>query len=152
MVGIAIFVFWVISNVFHLGSVVRISPNELSFATVESWKAIYGHRKGGAPTPIKSEFYSIYGAGFGSLCIGSERDPHKHSKMRKMLSAAFATKSLMEQEEIVTSGVDEFVRRVGEEGSSKKGINMTKWYEMATFDMLGEMAFGQSFQSVKTGK
>lgn len=71
--------------------------------------------------------------------------------MRKMLSAAFATKSLMEQEEIVTSGVDEFVRRVGEEGSNKKGINMTKWYEMATFDMLGEMAFGQSFQSVKTG-
>ncbi|KAK2616579.1 hypothetical protein QQS21_000402 [Conoideocrella luteorostrata] len=134
------------------GPVVRFSPNELSFATVESWKAIYGHRTGGNPTPIKSEFYDIYGAGFKSLCIGSERDPHKHGKMRKMLSAAFATKSLVEQEGIIATAVDEFVHRVGEEGVSERGINMTKWYEMATFDMLGEMAFGQSFQSVKTGK
>ncbi|KAF4910857.1 Cytochrome P450 monooxygenase BOT4 [Colletotrichum fructicola] len=134
------------------GPVVRVSPNELSFATVESWKAIYGHRAGGAPTPIKSEFYDIYGAGFESLCIGSERDPHKHGQMRKMLSAAFSTRVLTEQEDIITRTVDQFVVRLGTDGAQVNGLNMTKWYEMVAFDSLGEMAFGESFHSVQAGK
>ncbi|KAK2030383.1 cytochrome P450 [Colletotrichum zoysiae] len=134
------------------GPVVRVSPNELSFASVESWKAIYGHRVGGAPTPIKSEFYDIYGAGFDSLCIGSERDPHKHGQMRKMLSAAFSTRVLMEQEDIITKTVEQFIARLGIDGAQVKGLNMTKWYEMVAFDSLGEMAFGESFHSVEAGE
>lgn len=134
------------------GPVVRVSPNELSFASVESWKAIYGHRSGGAPTPIKSEFYDIYGAGFKSLCIGSERDPHKHGQMRSMLSAAFSTKSLRDQEYLISSAVDEFIMRLGEADFQAQGLNMTKWYEMIAFDSVGEMAFGQSFGSIKAGQ
>jgi hypothetical protein len=136
------------------GPVVRISPNELSFASVESWKAIYGHQPAGTPTPIKSEFYSIYGAGFRSLCIGSERDPKKHAQMRKMLSAAFATKALVEQEAIFTNVVDKFIGRIGVDGGPQctGGINMTKWYEMVSFDILGEMAFGESFGCIETGE
>lgn len=130
----------------------RVSPNELSFASVESWKAIYGHRSGGAPTPIKSEFYDIYGAGFKSLCIGSERDPHKHGQMRSMLSAAFSTKSLRDQEYLISSAVDEFIMRLGEADFQAQGLNMTKWYEMIAFDSVGEMAFGQSFGSIKAGQ
>lgn len=129
-----------------------MSPNELSFASVESWKAIYGHRVGGAPTPIKSEFYDIYGAGFKSLCIGSERNPQNHSRMRKMLSAAFSTRVLMEQEDIITRAVDQFVTKLGTDGAQVNGLNMTKWYEMVTFDTLGEMAFGESFHSVQAGE
>ncbi|KAK1689331.1 cytochrome P450 [Colletotrichum godetiae] len=120
------------------GPVVRVSPNELSFATVESWKAIYGNRVAGAPPVIKSEFYDIYGAGFKSLCIGSERDPHKHGKMRKMLSAAFSTKMLLDQEDIITKTVDAFVHRLGEDVFKSEGLNMTKWFEMIAFDSLGK--------------
>lgn len=131
---------------------VRVSPNELSFASAESWKAIYGHRTTGAAPVVKSEFYDIYGAGFKSLCIGSERDPHKHGKMRKMLSAAFSTKMLLDQEDIITKTVDAFVHRLGEDVFQSEGLNMTKWFEMIAFDSLGEMAFGESFHSVKAGK
>lgn len=69
-----------------------------------------------------------------------------------MLSAAFATKALVDQEDIITKSVDEFVDRIGELGAGETGLNMTKWYEMVAFDTLGEMAFGQSFESVKKGK
>lgn len=119
---------------------------------MESWKAIYGHRAAGAAPVIKSEFYDIYGAGFKSLCIGSERDPHKHGQMRKMLSAAFSTKMLLDQEDIITKTVDAFVYRLGEDRFRTEGLDMTKWYEMIAFDSLGEMAFGESFHSVKAGK
>ncbi|KAI3333250.1 cytochrome P450 [Ustulina deusta] len=136
------------------GPIVRVSPSELSFASIESWKAIYGHSSAGHhPTPIKAPFYDIYGAGFNRLCIGSERNPVKHAEMRKMLSPAFSQRSLLEQEAIVSNTMDDFVRVIGEEGGPHTaGINMTKWTEMLAFDILGEMAFGESFHSVENRK
>ncbi|KFX93706.1 hypothetical protein O988_06652 [Pseudogymnoascus sp. VKM F-3808] len=135
------------------GPIVRVSPNELSFASVESWKAIYGHAAHGRPIAIKSSFYEIFGAGFKKLCIGSERNPKKHGEMRRMLSSAFSQRSLLEQEELVSSTIDKFVTILGKKGGKEsKGLNMTKWYEMVGFDILGEMAFGESFHSLENGK
>ncbi|KAF5027086.1 hypothetical protein F66182_798 [Fusarium sp. NRRL 66182] len=135
-----------------LGSVVRISPNELSFSSVQSWKDIYGHATPGKQTMIKSEFYDMYGSGFESSCIGSERDPKRQSHMKKSLSGAFSTKALTQQEEIVQKCVDGFTRRLGQDGTSKHGLNMTKWFEMIAFDILGEMAFGETFHCIEKGK
>lgn len=100
----------------------------------------------------KSEFYDMYGSGFDSLCIGSERDPRKHAQMKKSLSAAFSTKALAQQEDIVRRCVDGFVQRLGSDGTSEKGLNMTKWFEMIAFDILGEMAFGETFHCIENGK
>lgn len=58
----------------------------------------------------------------------------------------------MEQEDIITKGVDQFVARLGTDGAQVNGLNMTKWYEMVSFDTLGEMAFGESFHSVEAGE
>lgn len=130
----------------------RVSPNELSFGSVESWKAIYGHSNTERRVPPKAPFYEIFGAGFQKLCIGSERDTQRHGTMRKMLSAAFSQRSLLEQEKIVSDKIDLFVRIIGEASSSSAaGLNMTKWYEMVSFDILGEMAFGESFYSLESG-
>lgn len=103
--------------------------------------------------PVKAAFYDVFGAGFGRRCIGSERDPHKHGEMRRMLSPAFSQRSLLEQESIIARVIDQFVRIIGEKAPpGSNGINMTKWYEMSSFDILGEMAFGESFHSLETGK
>ncbi|PYI24529.1 putative cytochrome P450 [Aspergillus violaceofuscus CBS 115571] len=134
------------------GPVFRVSPNELSFASVASWKDIYGHRAAGQIPFVKSQFYEIYGAGFDSLCIGSERDPQRHARMRKSLSPAFSPRSLNDQEAIVSQCIDRFVSRVGEPELNAVGLNMTKWYEMVAFDVLGELAFGESFHSIEDGK
>ncbi|KAF7623740.1 hypothetical protein AFLA_007466 [Aspergillus flavus NRRL3357] len=127
------------------GDIVRISPNELSFASVESWKAIYQPKS--APL-VKSEFYEIYGSGFNSLCIGSERNPETHSRMRKSLAAAFSTKALLEQEDIIQGCVNDFIEGI----RSQTTVNVTKWFEMLAFDILGEMAFGESFHCIENRK
>ena len=129
----------------------RVSPNELSFASVGSWKAIYGHPIAGKPTFPKSEFYDMYGSGYDSLCIGSERDPKTHGRMKKSLTAAFSTKALTEQEHIIQQCVDGFIRAIGIKDMGK-GINMVDWCEMVAFDILGEMAFGESFHCVENGE
>ncbi|KAH0443053.1 hypothetical protein CcaCcLH18_01166 [Colletotrichum camelliae] len=131
------------------GNIVRISPNELSFASAESWKAIYGHPVGGRQIARKGPFYDVLAAGFSSRCIGSERDPQKHSVMRKILSPSFSQRVLVEQEDIISEIVDRFVTNMGEKGGPEtKGLNMTRCYNMNSFEILGEMAFGESFRSL----
>lgn len=135
------------------GHVFRVSPNELSFASVGSWKDIYGHQPAGKPAIVKSEFYEMYGAGFKSLCIGSERNPSKHQQMRRSLSSAFSTKALSEQESIVARNIDGFIMKLGQLGGPETaGLDMSKWYEMSAFDILGDMAFGESFHCIDNGK
>ena len=103
--------------------------------------------------PVTAAFYDVFGAGFSQRCISNERDSHKHSEMRRMLSPTFSQRSLLEQESIIGRVIDQFVRIIGEKAPSESnGINMTKWYEMSSFDILGEMAFGESFHSLETGK
>ena len=132
------------------GSVVRISPNELSFASVNSWKDIYGHPRTGDPAFLKSEFYDIFGAGYKCSCIGSERDPMSHGRMKKSLSTAFSTKALAEQEHIIQQCVDGFIWTIGLKGT-EKALNMSDWFGMISFDILGEMAFGESFHCIENG-
>ncbi|CBF83049.1 protein CYP567E1 [Aspergillus nidulans FGSC A4] len=132
------------------GSVVRVAPNELSFNTAQSWKDIYAPRKGRA-TFIKSDFYDGGNFADQASSIVSERDPARHSAMRKFLSAAFSDRSLREQEGLVTRVIDDFIDQVGQRGNSKDGVDMTMWTNLLTFDIIGELAFGESFHGLETG-
>ncbi|KAI9685130.1 MAG: hypothetical protein M1822_004717 [Bathelium mastoideum] len=69
--------------------------------------------------------------------------------MKRTLTPAFSTKSLVEHEPLVQEQVDIFIAKVSKLGGGSLGINMTDWYEMAAFDILGEMAFGESFRSME---
>ena len=52
----------------------------------------------------------------------------------------------------MASIIDNFINPLGKDGGPKTGgLDMNKWYEMAAFDILGDMAFGQSFGSVDNG-
>ena len=130
---------------------VRTSPNELSFSSVTSWKDIYGNRQGHKPF-IKSAWYD--GGSFADQAhsIVSERDPVVHGKMRKYLSHAFSDRALKEQEDLVDEVVDEFVTQLGKHATGKDGVDLVTWFNLATFDIIGSLAFGEEFGGVKSGR
>ncbi|KAI0146314.1 putative cytochrome P450 [Xylariaceae sp. FL1272] len=135
------------------GHVFRVSPNELSFASLQSYKDIYGYPAPGSPQCIKSDFYDIFGNGFKTGCIGSERDPKVHALKKKNLLAAFSAKALASQEDIIQRCIDVFVSKIGPiSQESSKGIDLVEWFEMSSFDLLGEMAFGESFGCIQSEK
>ena len=72
--------------------------------------------------------------------------------MKRLLAPAFSTKALLEQESIVQNCVDGFVRKLLKIGGTDGELNMTVWYEMIAFDILGEMAFGESFHCIESEK
>ena len=130
---------------------VRTAPNELSFSSAQSWKDIYQQRKGRS-TFIKSSFYD--GGNFANQAhsIVSERDPAKHAAMRKYLSNAFSDRSLKEQEYIIAGIIDKFVSQVEARGSGPAGIDLTLWFNLMTFDVIGELAFGKVFGGLDAGR
>ena len=72
--------------------------------------------------------------------------------MRKYLSHAFSDRSLKEQEDLVSEIVDEFVSQLGIHASGKDGANLVLWFNLTTFDIIGSLAFGESFGGLKSGQ
>ncbi|KAG9527480.1 benzoate 4-monooxygenase cytochrome P450, partial [Aureobasidium melanogenum] len=133
------------------GPVVRTSPNELSFSSSQSWKDIYGSRPG-HQVFRKSPFYE--GASFDgkTLSIISETDPANHKKMRAQLSNAFSDKSLRDQERLITEPIDLFIDQIGKKGDCPQGIDIVMWFNLMTFDIIGSLAFGESFGGLESAK
>lgn len=99
----------------------------------------------------KSEFYDGgFFSGIASSVI-TERDPSVHAKLRKNLLAAFSNRSLKEQEYLIDEGVDEFISELGLHAASEQGSDIAIWFNLATFDIIGSLAFGESFGGLKTG-
>ncbi|KAI0192142.1 cytochrome P450 monooxygenase-like protein [Astrocystis sublimbata] len=130
------------------GDVVRIGPNELSFCTPQSFQQIYGHTSKGNKRFLKTEWYDLSKI----PRISTARDPEVHARQRKSLSHAFSLKALRDQEVLIHEYVDMFIRQLEKLGESgRKGINVSEAYNWLTFDIIGELSFGESFDAVAAG-
>lgn len=74
-----------------------------------------------------------------------------HAQMRRHLAHAFSEHSLGEQEALVSETVDKFIYVAGQRGAKAGGFDMGKGLEMMTFDIIGDLAFGETFGGVDSG-
>ncbi|KFY63242.1 hypothetical protein V496_04091 [Pseudogymnoascus sp. VKM F-4515 (FW-2607)] len=128
------------------GTVVRTAPNHLSFNSPEAIKDCYGFGKANQSLCLKDPKFFLESV-YGSWNIINENNKDEHARMRKMLSHAFSTKALLEQEIVLTRSVDDFMYNIGtiKSEGGKTGVDITKWFNNVTFDIMGGMAFGDSF-------
>lgn len=73
--------------------------------------------------------------------------------MRRLLANAFSMTSLIEQEELVQNSVDRFIELVKTKTVERGEIfDFSKGYERLTFDIIGDLAFGETFGALETGE
>jgi cytochrome P450 len=74
--------------------------------------------------------------------------------MRKLLSHAFSDAALRQQEPIMTQYFDLLVQRLKEriDNPAAGKVDLTKWYNFLTFDIIGDMCFGESFEALESGE
>lgn len=94
-----------------------------------------------------------------------------HALLRRQMSPGFSDRSLREQEKIVKGYVDLLIERLREQcvpahgdedgadaegrplsSSRKTAIDMRLWFNYATFDIIGDLAFGESFGCLEHGR
>jgi cytochrome P450 len=83
--------------------------------------------------------------------IVSERDPEAHGQMRRYISHAFSDRSLSEQEPLIAKTIDKFITKLEKKGAPEKGFDIGKGFEMMTFDIIGDLAFGETFGGMDSG-
>jgi cytochrome P450 len=138
---------------FHVqyGEVVRYTSLEVSFIIADAWKDIYGH----GHTLQKWSFPKLPGkAGKKqemdkSIIAANDAD---HARYRKSLSHAFSEKALRDQEPLLKVYIDLLIEKLKDVAESREKTDMMKWYNLTTFDMIGDLAFGDSFDGLKNAK
>lgn len=131
-----------------VGPVVRIAPNDLSFATPTSYRDIFKSRQ----HFTKTEFFDAIDSGFGEHGIGTERDVATHLRKRKFLTPAFTPQATWEFEPLVLPHLDRFMSAIEERGKTEEGVDMVEWFQFLTFDTAGDLAFGEAFGALDKGR
>lgn len=131
------------------GPVVRFTQDDVSFITAGAWKQIYGHKGQGEQNFDKDlRLYRPSLSGASSIITANDAD---HRRMRRLLAHAFSERALRGQEGIMKQYVDVLISRLHDRARKGEVVDMVKWYNFTTFDLIGDLAFGDSFKCLDSG-
>ncbi|KAF2710597.1 cytochrome P450 [Pleomassaria siparia CBS 279.74] len=132
------------------GHVVRVAPWELSYTDSKALKTIYGHHN--PATDGYSEFekdrmeYQKSPNGVYSILAAYGPD---HGRFRRLLSHSFSEKGMRDMQPRIQSFVQLLVKGLRESAQSGGYTDILEWYNWTTFDMIGDLAFGESFHCLE---
>ncbi len=130
------------------GNVVRLAPNELSFTDPQACRDIYASRSGHRPFPKNQVWVPTPPRDSGKASSILNADDEDHARIRKAWSYGFSDKALKDQEPLITSHVAKLISRLRQQCDSQRQsavLDIVKWYNFCVFDIIGDLAFGESF-------
>lgn len=142
------------------GDYVRVGPSELSLADPAAFAAVHA-----AASPCeRGPWYEILNP---TVSLQMVRDRKEHARRRRAWDRGFGAKALRDYQGRVARYTDDLlgvVERaaadedsVGEKGTTGGDgggggrINMAKWFNYYSFDIMGDFAFGESFNMLRDG-
>lgn len=133
------------------GPVVRTSPNDLSFASTQAYKDIYG-RGVGRKTFRKTEFYEQISLGFKTHGIASEPSPEVAARVRKALLPIFSPHAIKDYEYHLKEWLGKFLVNVAKYGTRPGGVDLTDWLHRLFYDVAADLAFGKTTGATDGGQ
>ncbi|KAF4634707.1 hypothetical protein G7Y89_g3395 [Cudoniella acicularis] len=132
------------------GSVVRVLPNEISFNNPAAWREIYGTRPG--HELLTKDPKSFAPSNEGAYNIVTVSNVADHARYRNALNPAFSEKALREQEPLIITSVDLLMERLHKNCATGEPQDMVHWFNLAMFDIMAELTFGESLEGLQTSK
>ncbi|GKZ27907.1 hypothetical protein AbraCBS73388_006653 [Aspergillus brasiliensis] len=122
------------------GPIVRYGPDKLSITHEGAIQAIY--QKGGRSMP-KTEFYDAYGAVHPN--VFGMRNEEQHSIRRRHMSHGFSMSYVKGMEQYMDMNIRILIDKIKEHSSHDRAFDLKKALHYYVIDVLGELAFSQSF-------
>jgi cytochrome P450 len=113
------------------GKVVRIAPDELSFADLDALRDIYGYGTKGKQGRVPPKAFSRYPENV-HISLLNEPNDAEHARVRRIFSPAFSARALTEQEPVFIRYTDQLVRvlqeknKIGEKNAAVDLVKMCK--------------------------
>ncbi|KAI7782798.1 hypothetical protein LA080_012839 [Diaporthe eres] len=122
------------------GQFVRYGPDKLSITAEDAVPSIY--QKGGRIMP-KTEYYDAFGAAHPN--VFGMRDEAKHSIRRRHMSHSFSISYVKEMEQYLDENIVILRNKIAAYADRGEAFNLKKLLQFYVVDVLGELAFSQSF-------
>ena len=135
------------------GPIVQIAPKELSVVSgAQAWSDIYGFKKHGQPKPFKDPVLYMSNV-IEAESINSASDAN-HSRQRRVLAHAFSDAALREQQPLLKSWAEKMKAKMEErvQVGGKAKMDMVKLYHYTTFDIMGDLTFGEGLDMLEEGQ
>lgn len=127
------------------GPIVRVAPNFLLINHPYAVNDIRGHRKFGQPEHGKDPIRQVPNI---HNIIGANREDH--TRYRRSLAHGFSHQAMLEQEPIISGYVDQLMDRLKRDcDNGTQPIDMVRWFNFTTFDIIGDLSFGESFDCLQ---
>jgi cytochrome P450 len=132
------------------GPIVRTAPDELSFTDSRAWNDIYGLQDGRIQNPKDQYAYTPRMPGFERNILLAE-DDDVHSRLRRIYGPAFTATAVKEQVGLLTKYSNLLIAQLKIAIEKNPVQDMSAWFNFATFDILGDFAFGEEFHCLDRG-
>lgn len=128
------------------GPVVRYSPHEVDVSDPKTCQRIHSVKTGF----FKSPFYSLLIT--DSSSVFNEIRPEIHRKYKRLLSNPMSETGLKTFLPRIDSKVRLAIQRIRDENKTRGAADIAKWFMFLSFDVIGDLAFGESFGNLESGK
>ena len=140
-----------------IGPVVRVGPNQLSFATIEAQNTIYTFQP---PNKGKGEYFSkegtlqelFVGMAFSAPNLGTIRDRAQHKRLRKRVQPAFSSNAIFEQESLHQVHLSEMLSNLDKLLDEGAMFNLTDHLSRMLWRLVGDLSFGEPLIEEKQGE
>lgn len=128
------------------GDYIRVGPSEVSLADPAAFHAVHA----ATSQCERGPWYEILNP---TVSLQMIRDRKEHARRRKAWDRGFGAKALRDYEGRVGKYTDQLLGVLqtfeGEKGTAK--MNASKWFNYYSFDIMGDLAFGKTFNMMKDG-
>ena len=122
------------------GDFVRVGPSTLSITHVDAVKALDSSES----KCIKGDWYDISQP---RRSLQTLRPRPMHDKRRQVWSKAFSVSAVKGYEKRIQTFQNKFLSQL--EKFNGQPLNMSKWFNLYSFDIMGDLAFGTSFHMLE---
>jgi cytochrome P450 len=124
----------------YYGSVFRMAPDEVSFASEEAWEDIYAWRSGHKRAIRDPNFFSPPEGQADNLITTS--NVKFHARVRGLMSNSFTEEALREQAPLIEGHADTLINQLLSRAITSQNlaegalVNMTDWINFFTMDVV----------------
>lgn len=132
----------------NYGPVVRIAPDELAFAHASVWRDVMSGKQ---ELQKWAEYYQVQDRQPVNIMFAPADE---HAVMRRAMSVGFSDRVLREMEPTIQKGTGLFMRRLRDQcklPGAEGEVDISAWYNFATFDLIGEVVMGESYGCLENG-
>ncbi|KAL7804862.1 cytochrome P450 [Trichoderma aethiopicum] len=129
------------------GPVVRVAPDHLSFCHPDAMNDLCSHRK---PGQLENGHEKVRTMLLSGSIIDANRE--NHSRLRKSMANGFSNQAMIDQQPLILAYVEKLFAKLDEEIAKGEKIDMVARYNWTTFDIIGDLAFGEPFGCLENSK